>query len=151
MKEEIVSFETAKLAKKKGFSLHIEDNIQLYQWYDENGKLHSYETIVSKKFGTNPYRKMDASDFEAKLISMDNSLDNVILAPTQSLLQKWLREKHNIEIIIKPIYDYVTLKVYSYTNSVLNRYGAMQYDSSETTYEETLEKGLQEALKLIKK
>ena len=61
-----------------------------------------------------------------------------ILAPTQSLLQKWLRETHNIFISINVNYCY---KIYN--NDEL-------YEESfyYNNYEEALEQGLQEALKL---
>lgn len=68
-------------------------------------------------------------------------------APTQSLLQKWLREEHSLHIMI----------------SCLLGGGGYMFDVLETmygdkrtvcvkefkTYEEALENGLQEALKLI--
>ena len=58
-------------------------------------------------------------------------------APTQSELQKWLRDKHNILVLIdrgdKP---YITFQ---------HNRSKEDFD----TYEEALEKGLQEALKLI--
>ena len=66
---------------------------------------------------------------------------------TQSLLAKWLREKHNIIIIV----DYEGIDGYYYK---FYSYKGMKkfYDASNTnykTYEEALEIGLQEALKLI--
>ena len=69
------------------------------------------------------------------------------LAPTQSLLAKWLREEHNIIVLV----DYEGIdgyyyKFYSYKE------GNKNYDASDknyNTYEEAYEIGLQEALKLI--
>lgn len=72
----------------------------------------------------------------------------IIEAPTQSLLQKWLREKHNIHI-----------GVYYNKNSCVWDVECWHVDDVEpfyygniefNTYEEALENGLQEALKLIK-
>ena len=65
----------------------------------------------------------------------------------QSLLAKWLREEHNIIVLV----DYEGIdgyyyKFYSYKE------GNKNYDASDknyNTYEEAYEIGLQEALKLI--
>ena len=69
-------------------------------------------------------------------------------APTQSLLQKWLREVHEISIKID---DYCT------NSRVRFDYNVCELGSQEDNpvgifenYEEALEIGLQEALKLIK-
>jgi hypothetical protein len=73
-----------------------------------------------------------------------------IMMPIQSLLQKWLREVHNIEVYVVP---------YSTNNNHKLRGGKGYYEvvvdlagttwSGYETYEEALEIGLQEALKLI--
>ena len=66
MKEQLISFSTAKLAKEKGF-----DNYDVANYYREgiNYALNNSGTSTIKEVGNYP-------------------------APTQSLLQKWLREKH---------------------------------------------------------
>lgn len=119
LKEKLISFETAKLAKEKGF--HISSRGEgMGKRVFINGEL--VNTIFSSK--------------------------DYIHAPTQSLLQKWLREVHEISIKID---DY-------YTDSrVRFDYNVCQLGSQEDnpvgifeTYEEALEIGLQEALKLIK-
>ena len=100
MKEELITFETAKLAKEKGFKFQ-------YAWIPE--------------------------------------IDNL---PTQSLLQKWLREQHNLEVISMHADDFVWWKV---KVRRLSKVGAeiIKTEMEFNTYEEALEKGLQEALKLI--
>lgn len=61
--------------------------------------------------------------------------------PTLSLLQKWLREVHNLDTLIyKEDID-------NYTYHVWGETGRTVYNWD--TYEEALEKGLQEALKII--
>ena len=106
MKEQLILFETAKLAKEKGFlnSIH----------YDGMG---GYFTNT-----------------------------------TQSLLQKWLREEHNIEVWVTPTHlSYINNKLYKVEIEYFNgkRIHCFKHDEFKT-YEEALEKGLQEALKLIK-
>jgi len=73
-----------------------------------------------------------------------------------SLLQKWLREEHGIHVNPTPyresadhsneITGYYVGTIY-YTNG--DCYNGVE-DSNYSTYEEALEAGLQEALKLIK-
>ena len=69
--------------------------------------------------------------------------------PTQSLLQKWLREKHNL--IVEPIGSVVDktfgIKIF-YLGKIATKLsiGGPNYGN---TYEEALEAGLIEALKLI--
>ena len=119
LKEKLISFETAKLAKEKGF--HISSRGEgMGKRVFINGEL--VNTIFSSK--------------------------DYIHAPTQSLLQKWLREVHEISIKIDDFY----------TNSrVRFDYNVCELGSQEDnpvgvfeTYEEALEAGLQEALKQIK-
>ena len=72
---------------------------------------------------------------------------------SQSLLAKWLREEHNIHFEIKPIFD-VKDNLKPYHISVIKNPSGKDFEyeivGSLDTYEEALEIGLQEALKLIK-
>ena len=73
-----------------------------------------------------------------------NTVSGYILAPTQSLLQKWLREYHDLSIKID---DFITdSKIrYDYSISVLGS----QTDNPTglfESYEEALEEGLQKML-----
>ena len=77
--EQIISLETAKLAKEKGFDW---DNVcfcdrEYMEGFDEahSCTAHPYHEGVEEK--------------------------EVWKAPTQSLLQKWLREEKEIDIVIK--------------------------------------------------
>lgn len=84
--------------------------------------------------------------------------DIIILRPTQSLLQRWLREVHSIEISVRAIkWENTELK----TGLVLDSYEYEMYPLKKPyyiyhkvpkfkTYELALEEALQEALKLIK-
>ena len=130
MEDTRITFETAKLAKEKGF------NALCYDAFNSKGNLYSNgwcEYLYDNKVEI-PFRS-------GVLESQD------ILAPTQSLLAKWLREEHNIIVLV----DYEGIdgyyyKFYSYKE------GNKNYDASDknyNTYEEALEAGIQEALKLI--
>ena len=74
MKEQLISFETAKLAKKKGFS-GICPN-----WFNNAGVEQGLVDTVA----------------------MEN-LETVIYRPTQSLLQKWLWDTHTIWVGVQPL------------------------------------------------
>ena len=68
--------------------------------------------------------------------------------PTQSLLQRWLREEHDIHVEIRVIYDTAD---YSWSIIKINPYdvGNNSVYDRKLSFKEALEKGLQEALKLI--
>jgi hypothetical protein len=134
MREQLVSFKTARIAKEKGFW------IASYKCYDKAGFLNDTcnDEAVSFKYD---YRTLPDKD--------------KYLAPTQSLLQKWLREVHNIHI-------YVTSKTKTDNSVCFIPSGRTMPDtiknnlivdviiySVNKTYEEALEKGLFEALALI--
>ena len=120
MEDKLVSLETAKLAKKKEFN-------EICQYYYE---------ILDKPI---TLQKMSCSNAEGY---------KQPTAPTQSLLQKWLREVHNISIKIDDFYTNGKLR-FDFSISELGS----QEDNPKgifEDYEEALEVGLQEALKLIK-
>ena len=85
--------------------------------------------------------------------------DFCFVAPTQSLLQKWLRDKHNIHIMVEFIEYKRDLLVYKATYQCMKLLeehenmscitGWCDTDYSYKTYEEALEASLQEALTQI--
>ncbi len=83
-----------------------------------------------------------------KCILNESELSDDYSAPTQSLLQKWLREVHLISIKVD---DFTYNSKIRYDVNVVPL-GSQEDTPSEVlkSYEEALEKGLQEALKLIK-
>ena len=120
MEEQLMTFETSKLAKEKGFN--------------EYGKLCYSEDGESISPNSSFY----------------SSQKYPIEACTQSLLQKWLREKHKIHAFAHPIDD---LKDWAAiidgdTPSAFTR--LYQDEGGSSTYEEALEIALQEALSQIK-
>lgn len=126
MKETLISFETAKIAKEKGFDIPV-----LYGVYGRKMKL--------------------THDVNHKLINWNASTkqqkqSQATSVPTQSLLQKWLREDHSKELFV-----YKNLekgKYICYLYSGVKRYSGYTENEGDT-YEQALEKGLTEALKLI--
>lgn len=100
MTEQLISFETAELAKEKNFNL-FKDIELIY------GEL-----------------------------------------PTQSLLQKWLREKHKIDILVGMFLDSYIVHI-SYEHKLILKYEGDTIQKFNK-YEYALEAGLKEGLKLIK-
>ena len=66
---------------------------------------------------------------------------------SQSLLQKWLREKYDIDVIINT-YRNQNQKYYKYFISEKSK-NVVKSEEYYNIYEDALEVGLQEALKLI--
>jgi len=158
MNETLVTYETAVLAKEKGFKEPCLNH------YFEDGEFRE-----NKLTGTNGYYGEDY------LFEYDDFLENwndkwltkkngnrcfgcskstgyleTYSAPTQSLLQKWLREEHKLFINIthkthsqKFAYN-ITGAYVPYEPYLLSR-----IFSKFETYEAALEDALQEALKLI--
>ena len=122
IEEQYVSFETAKLANEKGFNEYCNSDY--------------CKGLINYPMEDNWWTNSDIN------------YDGRISRPTQSLLARWLREKHNIfiGIIIEPDegYCYNTKK---FSKTFLG--WTHRYNRCFLTYEEAMEAGLQEALKLI--
>ena len=140
MKDQLISFKTAKIAKEKGFDIFT----SFMNFYNSNNK---FEERLHENLDED-----SNSDFcPGFIINNPAMYDNKYYptevyysAPTQSLLQKWLREVHTIDIAIKHATYYRYLLHGSYYPDNPNYCGGFK------TYEEALEQGLIEALKLIK-
>lgn len=131
MKEQLINFQTAKLAKEKGF------NIKTKSWYDENFSTieQSYIFFTNETVGLRVGEKCNQ--------------EKINYAPTQYLLQKWLREKHKIHVYIIP-FSCSKPQEFEYAVFTLNKsYGEIKQIDSFLKYEEALEIGLQKALELI--
>ena len=139
MREQVVSFQVAKLAKEKGFNfseIEIRDSNTLKVCDNVDKRLNYFGTME-----------------ESSLIQQ----------PTQSLLLRWLREEHNIHIKIDDFIDDETGIEWDYEIVIIgtdldergNYIPLISYDMNNSTerkfktYEEALEAGLQEALNLI--
>ena len=132
MNETLISFETAKLAKEKGFTAENKCGCR-YGWM-------SYSKVFS-----------GISTFEENDLYLDDlGNHHLIERPTQSLLQKWLREDHKIVVYITPDYNPIISKIETYYGVVNNKFGGEEFVSSNNTYEASLEAGLYNALQLIK-
>jgi hypothetical protein len=125
MQEELITFETAKLAKEKGLCKYFE-NI--------NGA--EYVPAFYSEDGIN----FEETEFQQE----DCTIDDRYFRPTQSLLQKWLREVHGIYVYVdgsgRPnIRDKREKSLAEVSKN--GKYAGFEY-------EEALEMGLQEGLKI---
>ena len=133
MKEQLISFETAKLAKEKGFK------IPTPVMYKGN----------EKSYGHNNEWGIDEQRLDGKFPYTNQQWYSI---PTQSFLQTWLREKYNIDIsIIKEVNKYLFVSYNILISESCNsKYkDLINLDVNYNTYEEALEVALQEALNLI--
>jgi hypothetical protein len=162
MTDQIISFQVAKLAKEKGF------NVRVNTLYQNNGSVHTL--IPSDRY---PHLKVHHNkeidsytngflDWNSLNLNEDERLDLYsgfneqaeqtfsvcCSAPTQSLLQKWLREKHNLHIDI-PYQDDILGYGYKITTILNNTEGTEEYQTKPWCYEEALEEGLLQALTTI--
>ena len=132
MEDTRVTFETAKLAKEKGF--FQETNRLEIPYYNYKGEF-----------------KGDVSDWRIRkyIRGEDTSDIEFVSAPTQSLLAKWLREEHNIHVTSQ-IGNLDFINTYHYEIRYIDKNKFMcKVKGNFKTYEEAYEIGLQEALKLI--
>lgn len=127
MTEELVTLETAKLLKEKGFNepcmiaMNIEDG---------------------RQYGTNRTN----SELPIKVCSH----------PTQSVAQKWLREIRGVYVYVEPVIGKRWTLSFCDFNVPAEESDWMEKEINKgngykvyVTYEEALEAGIQEALKLI--
>lgn len=122
MKEQLISLQTAKLAKEKGLKLNYCREL----FYPDPDKEGEYVTNEC----SHDWESIEDRDWYSR--------------PTQALLQRWLREVHKLIILIDlgPLSEKYSYEVYNYDE-------VCDIDYVNDTYEEALEKGLVEALKLI--
>ena len=117
IEEQFVSFETAKLLKEAGF------DVPCFNQYTERGTI--WHCDCPENF---------------------NKSQCVTSCPTQALAARWLREVHEIDVMVD-VYnrDYYVCNVYKNKHLMIIR------NIVTSSFEKALEEGLREAIKLIKK
>lgn len=118
LQEELVTHEVAKLAKEKEF------NEKCYHYY-QNGVLESdgYFTRYNK------------------------GVDSICSAPTQSLLQRWLREEKAIAIVLQPYSYDIQRSTYTWIYEIWVDNNFEKTSKSFKTYELALEDALKYTFK----
>lgn len=163
MKKDLILFETAKLAKEKGF-----DEPVLYKYSDKGVLYISYTTeqyygietlkeFIDEGYGFTKNSELPWNDiyrsenkYDIYRSEYENEKVNIVVtAPTQSELKKWLRENHNIHVEVwydntqKDGFPYLC-EIYDQNDESVDPDG-WYYDN----WEEALEEGLLKGLKLI--
>jgi len=154
--EELIEFETAKLAKEKGFNIPTRN---LYE-YALNTQIDPETNDSTGAFG---WKEGECKLVDSYMINNHKDIDfsntawYMCSAPTQAIMQRWLREVHNINVMIgfKPNIKKWDFMPYSmgmngkeyvkYYKEYYKLHNGRRYD----TYELALEDSLVEALKLI--
>jgi hypothetical protein len=124
MTEELVTLETAKMLREKGFNEYCKDIIR-----EDNGRMMQSVFRTNKDLPKGAYSR-----------------------PTQSIAAKWIRETKNLHIsIIRNAcgYGYDICKADNGTHITDGIFKGPNDGGQWDTYEEALEVGIQEALKLV--
>ena len=134
MKDELIKFETAKLAKEKGFDFKCRN----YYLLKENG-INTHEGFDDDYWGDNRIVNWNANVVGIK------PFIGFVSASTQSLLQRWLRELHEIDLDSTTTFS----KQYSFMCYQGQNPKPLFITNDFETYELALESALLEALNLI--
>jgi len=130
MEDQLILFETAKLAKEKGFDWNT------FFYHASFNDEYLSEDLKQGYSGSG----IPASNWNSQQKMQETELYS---APTQSLLQKWLREKHLIDVWLS------FGKMGGWKPLVSSRNGDYTEGYTTLLWENALEAGLLEALKLI--
>ena len=135
IEENYVSFETAKLLKEAGFDVPCRG------------------VYVTDRTGYYEFREYDNKQTKDDLCwNTEDGFQYEYLAPTQALAARWLREVHHYAVCVW--YSAEHEKWFYAHGNLDNMMFDEEYSISEfiyDSYEQALEAGLQEAIKLIKK
>ena len=146
MNEILISFETAVLAKEKGFDKWCSHGFltkKIVGSYLDSGCSHDKFKYGGE--GSDEFILWKAEHFP-------QLYEPWYKAPTQSLLQKWLRDVHNIHIDVSPESDHELITITPYVYSYYVHKDKEVYVNTKfyDNYEEGLEDALKRALNLIK-
>lgn len=140
MEEDLITFETAKLAKEKGFNEICYYNYDLcLQDIIEEGKIKYKKDSTCLLNYTNLNSEFKDGQYWANFS-----------VTTQSLLQKWLRENYSIDIHfgrtgVRDVWNLDGISKFGYP-FIESKH---RFKTEFKSYEDALEFGLIEALKLI--
>lgn len=137
MKEQLVTFETAKLAKEKGFDWVV------FRTYHEDFPKEKAELQYDG----------DYDDAWIDEQNWNNWYEGHISAPTQTLLQKWLREEFGLIMWVQPCWeDDRSIEGYTFELVRDDKQGSLlgeDHDEFWDKFEDAFEAGLQKTLTFI--
>jgi hypothetical protein len=133
IEEELIGLETAILAKEKGFN---ERTLYVYK--------ETFAHDIEDHHTGNEYHNEYVPPRPSYYDYFTEHDHEVCKAPTQSLLQRWLREVHNIHCWVSP----ETYLNFNYHYFMTGGYTHMK--DGFPTYEIAMEEALKESLKTLK-
>lgn len=160
MKEQRISFETAKLAREKGFmwkhvtfrkmtpaELSDPENERVVRMGVKDAPVWEGD-VEPDRNGAACYNDEGKEIWPNKYSPRNRHYPR----PTQDLLNKWLREQHKIYLQVILIAQYHPEEGWGYELTYTKDGSISNTDETESysTYEEAMKAGLLEALKLIK-
>ena len=148
MEEQIVSFETASLLKKMGIAINC---CYQYNTKTENFYFNSYGVAEENE----QYILIGRDDIFNKRLNRPEI--EWVLAPTQSLLQKWLRDEHRIYVMVEETFTEAIITHIGFYAKVIKPnprdeegINTLYYGECFcSTYEQALEEGLFQGLGLL--
>lgn len=137
MIDQLIEFQTAKLAKEKGFNevcidIFSDTGIAQYRYNLDIDNIKSMRKLKEE---------FEITNSELEQIAKDCKITPYIARPSQSLLQRWLREVHKIDVF--------SIKLKAVNKYIWEANTNEQREGWYNTYEEALEEGLKAGLNLI--
>lgn len=131
MTETLVKLQTAKLAKQKGFNVTVK-----HRYRKDEADMHLMPYLAAINFN-DPCFQDEGRQYTS--------------APSQTILQKWLREVHNVIVFVAPVVPHCKEFGYTIVHHESSYSKLTEVDCSQfyDNYELTLETGLEESLKLL--
>ncbi len=158
MKDQLVSFETAKLAKEKGFKefvtdYFLEDKTLLSSFEGSESYVESYHVDLEslrENYNDNWKRTKDGGRCVG---CRSGEYKESYSAPTQNSLRRWLREKHKIKGVVEPNFECYLIKRLCIWNEHSGENEDVDLEGLEfkdfETFEEAWETLLEKSLKTI--
>ncbi len=151
MKEQIINFETAKLAKEKGCILI--EHVEIYASFSRSSYATDFCNNYQNKLAEDSFKIIQMSSAIEDDYSCFITLKDFDSLPTQSLLQKWLRDTHRIDVLMGlNLNNNYSCHIYKHRHSINENKNIWEGEGivpNGEDYELVFEEGLQEGLKLI--
>jgi len=139
--DELIKIKTAKLAKEKGFNVIC--NAYYYLEQPKAGRLQPFGSIsYDEEDGWYEYNHHRGCDVKIEF-------DSFVFAPTQTQLQKWLRDVHTIYVLMDN-YNDINGNHIGWKYKIFKDNKLVDSMGGVSEYEHMLEYGLEKGLELIK-
>ena len=137
MEDQLISVETAVLANEKKFNYNMGWNEHYYDPLSDNQLIHGSEKCYPNELNHDDYGAQTAAQIE-----YDKHEKQLIAAPTQSLLQRCLREEYKLHIVIIPTLLYFTFKIIDIQDDPENKIERPPYKDVHSTDYQTYEEAI---------